>query len=367
MELTITADDEKTVTVTAAEADPVLANRFTTPGTMILAPKAYQAAEPPDVVGTGTGPFELTEKPTTSGMTLTAFDQYWDGKPASSGIDVRFISDPSARIAGLRAGNLDIASDIPITQLEQLSQGQIVTIAEPRLTGAFLNTEGILSDPGLRSVSDPGLRSAAAQALSSEAVVQGAFQNHAGVATATLEGERWAQLRPDVVLPEPAAVNGEELTVATYDDRPELPAAVTIVADQLREAGFTVADPVVKSYTLMETDILGGTYDVVVTSHRTTGETSEWASGVNKAFGCEGSWNIGRLCDEAVDAAIAEAMMAPVGEERDRLTAEAEALGLSKASFVPLAHQRIFVSVREGVTGISTDPARFRMLTHTTG
>ncbi len=359
LDLQVEATDEHTVTITSAQPDPLLVNRFAIPSTLILAPSAFEDDPArPSVVGTGTGPFELTEQPTTSGFSADAFTDYWAGDPVASGVDVQFISDPAARAAGLKAGELDIVSDLPVAELGGLPEDQVVEVRGVRVVGAFLNVKGALSDPALRA--------AGAAALDPEEVVKGAFEGHADAAEFTLEGARWDSGRPQVQRPEPAQVSGQALTVATYNDRPELPGTVSLVAEQLREAGFTVEAPVVKSYTVMEEDILGGTYDVVVSNHGMAGTTVDPVSGLVKTFGCESTWDPAQLCNHDVEAALKAAMAAPIGDERDRLTLQAEALGLGQVSYVPLAHQPLYFGIAPGVKGLARDGLWYRVITHET-
>src|SRR3546814_16486194 len=51
----------------------------------------------------GTGPFEL-ESSAAGGITLSAFEDHWSGAPSVSGVEIRFISEPTTALTELETG-----------------------------------------------------------------------------------------------------------------------------------------------------------------------------------------------------------------------------------------------------------------------
>lgn len=357
--ISVAAEGEDQVVVTSAEPDPLLVLRFANPELVILAPKAY-AADPnkPNALDAGTGPFELS-KLDGNQATLEANSNYWGGTPQLTGVDVQFIGDAQARVSGLRAGELDVIQNVPIAQLPNLPKDQVESRPVPRTTGLYLNTKGVLADPALRS--------AVAQAIDAEAIAGSVYEGQADVAEGLFRGDTdWTKNRPAPQLPTPADPSGKKITLATYDDRPELPEALTVLADQLRQAGFDVAEPVVKSYPVLEPELLAGQYDVVLASRMYLSQASDPLTLLDTDFSCDGGYNLAFLCDAHIDSHLAEFFSSASTPDRLLAAAQLEAEVLGTAAYVPVVHERLRIGRVPGVTGIAEDPLEWRIITHET-
>ncbi len=75
----VEAVDPTTVRITTPAADPLVPLRLASPNTGILAPKAFAGAQT-DIMGTCTGPFEVTGEVPNQSISLKANTDYWDGK-----------------------------------------------------------------------------------------------------------------------------------------------------------------------------------------------------------------------------------------------------------------------------------------------
>ncbi|RZU33517.1 ABC transporter substrate-binding protein [Blastococcus saxobsidens] len=354
--LTARAVDEDTVELQAAEPDPLLVQRLGSSALVILSPAAYADPAAPDPVGTGTGPFEITEVNGESGATLDAFAEHWAGKPALSGVDVRFVSDAETRTNALRAEEVDVAQNIPIAQLSALDEDQVISVPLPRLTGLFLNTaEGPFVDAALRS--------AAIEAVDPRPVVEQIYEGQVDLAEGFLsEGVLGGDERPEVTRAPVGDPAGATIRLATWNDRPELPEAAAVVVDQLRSAGFTV-ELVVQEYATLEPDLLAGAFDAVLASRLYLGDTGDPVGYFESDLTCEGSYNLARLCDPAIDAAVAAAAQLVDPVERRVAAVEIEAQVLGTGAFVPLLHERSRIGVLPGVSGLGSDPFERQLVT----
>lgn len=207
------------VHITTKTSDPVLPLRLSSPNLAVFAAKAYAQDGGTDPVGTATGPFELTKVNGSTSAALDRFDDYWGGRAQASGIDARFIADGTARANAVRTGQVDIAEAIPVAQAATLDQATLEGTATTRTTSLQLNTR---SGP----FKDPKLRAAAREAVDSSAVVKGVFEGYAdpgaglyGPAVTWADGKR---VQP-TGRARAAKPNGTAVTLATYDNRPELP------------------------------------------------------------------------------------------------------------------------------------------------
>ncbi|WP_073948127.1 ABC transporter substrate-binding protein [Streptomyces kebangsaanensis] len=349
--LTARAEGSRGVRITTGTPDPVLPLRLSSPGLAVLAPKAYGDKSHVDPVGTGTGPFELTKVDGAASATLDRFDDYWGGRAQASGVDARFIADGTARANALRTGQVDVAEAVPVAQAAVLDKATRHETATTRTTSLLLNTR---SGP----FKDPKLRAAARAAVDTSALAQGVYEGHAdagagiyGPAVTWAEGKRKqpagraAEGRPD----------GASVTLATYDNRPELPEVAQVLKQQLEKAGFRVK-LVVREYSRLEGDALAGTFDGVVLARNTLVDTGDPVAVLASDYTCDGGYNLALLCDRDVDRAVAKAEgTVDSGERQDAaMAAEAEILGTD--AVVPLVHQRVITGVGSAVKGVLLDP-----------
>ncbi|QUC57758.1 ABC transporter substrate-binding protein [Streptomyces sp. A2-16] len=349
--VTLTAEAAgNAVRITTKAADPVLPLRLSSPNLAVFAAKAYSAGKV-DPVGTATGPFELTKVTGSTSAALARFDDYWGGRAQAPGVDARFIADGTARANALRTGQVDIAESIPVAQAATLDKGTLEETATTRTTSLQLNT-------GSGPFKDPKLRAAAREAIDGSALVKGVFEGYAdpgagiyGPAVTWAEGKRVAPSgraaagRPD----------GTAVTLATYDNRPELPEIAQVLQQQLQKAGFKVS-LVVREYSRLESDALAGKFDAVIGARNSLVDTGDPVGVLASDYTCDGGYNLARLCDRKVDRAVAEADAVTDTEERQDAVMRAEAAILGTDAVVPLAHQRIITGVATDVRGVLLDP-----------
>ncbi|MET8115978.1 ABC transporter substrate-binding protein [Streptomyces prasinus] len=353
--LTAKAEGSRDVRVSTDIPDPILPLRLSSPTLAVFSPKAYMGKDGEtgrvDPLGTAAGPFELTKVDGTASAALDRFDDYWGGRAQSSGIDARFIADGAARTNALRTGEIDIAEAVPVSQAASLDEETRRDTATTRTTSLLLNSA---SGP----FKDPKLRAAAREAVDTSAFAEGVYEGYAdrgagiyGPAVTWAEGKR---VRPEG-RPAAGAPKGASITLATYDNRPELPEAAQVLKQQLEKAGFRV-ELDVREYSRLESDALDGKFDAFVLARNTLLDTGDPVAVLAGDYGCDGGYNIAQLCDKDVDRAVAAAeRIADPGERQDAAMA-AEAAVLGTDAVVPLVHQRIITGVGTSVRGALLDP-----------
>lgn len=359
--LNAVATGERTLEISTGAPDPVLAQRLTSPNMAILSPAAYREdPKRPSPIGTGTGPYVLRDVQGTAGATLQANDRYWGGAPKAAGVDARFIADGTARANALRAGELDIIDTVPVSQLPTLSEQEVKELPLPRVISAHLNTSS-------GTFADPAMRAAARKAIDPAQLASGVYSGHADAARGLFgPASPWADNAPEARHPTPpASPSGRPVRIATYDERPELPEIASVLAENLRTAGFDVRAVRVQEYSTLESELLSGAFDLVVGARSYAQDTGDPVSYLRADWACSGSYNLSQLCDPAVDAAIARAQQAGV---RDRQQAAVRISGrlLEADAVVPLVHERARIGLARGVTGIAKDSYERRLITATT-
>ncbi|WP_200301451.1 ABC transporter substrate-binding protein [Streptomyces adelaidensis] len=348
--LTAKKSGDRQVRVTTEDPDPALPLRLTSPGLAILSAKAY-AAERVNPVGTATGPFEVTKVTGTTAATLDRFDEYWGGRAQASGVDARFIADGTARTNALRTDQVDLAEAVPVSQASTLDKGTRHETATTRTTSLLLNTKS-------GAFKDPKLRAAAREAVDGSVLAKDVYEGYADAGAGIFgPAVTWAadkRLEPSgrAKATDP---DGTSVTIATYDNRPELPEVAQVLQQQLQKAGFKVKLEV-REYSRLESDALAGEFDAFVGARNSLLDTGDPVSILASDFSCAGSYNLALLCDKKVDRAVAAAEKESDTAKRQQAAMNAEAAILATDATVPLVHQQIITGVATSVRGVTYDP-----------
>ncbi|MES4906570.1 MULTISPECIES: ABC transporter substrate-binding protein [unclassified Streptomyces] len=342
---------KRQVRVTTPDPDPALPLRLSSPSLAVLSAKAYRKKGTVDPAGAATGPYVLTKAGGGNRATLDRFDDYWGGRAQASGVDARFIADGTARTNALRTGEVDIAEAVPVAQTSSLEAGTARELATARTTSLLLNTR---SGP----FKDPKVRAAAREAVDTSVLAKDVYEGRAdrgqGVFGPALTWAAGKRVEPKERA-RAARVHGTAITLATYDNRPELPEVAQVLQQQLKKAGFTV-EVEVRESSRIEGDALAGEFDAFVGARNTMLDTGDPVSVLASDFTCDGSYNLALLCDKRVDRAVAAARSAADPVKRQDATMAAEAEVLRTDATVPLVHQRIVHGVRTSVHGVLLDP-----------
>ncbi|MEV0171463.1 ABC transporter substrate-binding protein [Streptomyces sp. NPDC050803] len=349
--LTAKAAGDADVTITTDEPDPVLPLRLSSPSLAVFSGKAYGNGGRVDPVGTATGPFELTKVLGATAATLDRYDDYWGGRAQAPGIDVKFIADGTARANALRTDQIDLAEAVPVAQAATFDKALRKATATTRTTSLLLNTES-------GAFEDAGLRAAARQAVDTSVLAKDVYEGYADAGTGIYgPAVTWAEGRRSAPVGRAKAADpdGTTITLATYDNRPELPEVAQVLKQQLEKAGFDVSLEV-REYARLESDALEGKFDAFVLARNTLVDTGDPVSVLASDYTCDGGYNIAQLCEQDVDRAVAEAEDAVDTAQRQDAAMAAEARILGTDAVVPLVHQRIITGVGASVRGALLDP-----------
>jgi peptide/nickel transport system substrate-binding protein len=137
----------------------------------------------------GTGPYRLQEFVPDDHVSLTAFDQYYAGRPRNDGVLLKVIPDDTMRGLELRKGSVDlIVNDLSpdiVWQLQREGRVQVETAAGTDYAYIGLN----LSDPIL---SHPEVRQAMGYAIDRDAIVKYLRRGFATTAVGIVPPMSWA-------------------------------------------------------------------------------------------------------------------------------------------------------------------------------
>ncbi|MGH7832408.1 MAG: ABC transporter substrate-binding protein [Candidatus Binatia bacterium] len=199
----------------------------------------------------GTGPFVFKEWRSGSHATFERFKDYWQkGLPYLDRVVFKPIPDDSARLAGLRAGELQIINRVPSQWVVKIQRGEIrgVKIEASMYSGLRELYLDVVRPP----FDNVKARQALAYAIDSQQIVEGAYW---GLAAPSQERfhkgspwhfgfpERKRDLAKAKALLQEAGYKGEKITFISRQGQEE----VQFIARQLQEAGFNVAVEVLEA------------------------------------------------------------------------------------------------------------------------
>lgn len=123
----------------------------------------------PSSLAVGTGPFVFKEWRSGDRIVLEKNPNYWKkGLPKSNQLVMRFIADPAARLAQLRAGTIDLTVDLVPDQLKEVqSDRKVEAVKRPSLNVGYLAL-----NPSYEPLSKPEVRQAIAQAINKKEIVK---------------------------------------------------------------------------------------------------------------------------------------------------------------------------------------------------
>ncbi|UCH27505.1 MAG: ABC transporter substrate-binding protein [Trueperaceae bacterium] len=152
----------------------------------------------PGVGSVGTGPFKFVEWREGELVSLERNDDYWGEVAASERLVIRGIQDPTARLAELRAGAIDIAI--------QLAPGDLPIVeGDPNLETALPDSElnvGYLSfHQGNPPFDNPLVREAVAYAIDRELIIDAFYEGLGTVAQDFLPPQMWGHSESAVARP----------------------------------------------------------------------------------------------------------------------------------------------------------------------
>lgn len=174
--------DEHTVEIVTEQPEPVLLSRLSRIGSGMLPSKyikekGFDAFQKNPV---GTGPYKFHEWIRDDRLTMVKFDQYYAGTPQWDKVVVRSIPEEATRVSELLTGGIDLAVQIPPTDMERVNTDTTASITGPTTRVSMLTVK-VDKD---RPTSDPRVREAIDLAIDKKLLISSIFEGE-GVETRT--------------------------------------------------------------------------------------------------------------------------------------------------------------------------------------
>ncbi|MDH4556182.1 hypothetical protein E8F11_13555 [Pseudomonas sp. BN417] len=172
--------DRHTVRIHFTQPDPLLELRFANWMSEMVCKDAFQAAgswenwlkQP-----IGTGPYRLVEVKHGDYIKLQAFDHYWGERAPASSVTFKEVPETAARIAGLKTGEYQIATELTPDQFELLKSDPSTRIAG----GPIRNIRVIVFDENHPQLKNPKMRQALSLAIDRQLIVDTLYAGHTSV------------------------------------------------------------------------------------------------------------------------------------------------------------------------------------------
>lgn len=142
--------DEHTADLVTSEPDPILPQKLSLFGGVIIPPKYVKEkgdaafAEKP----VGTGPFVFERWKRDSEVSMKANAKYWKGKPAVDRLVIKIMPDPSSSLAALQSGQLDMVSGLTPDAADQLGDApDLKIVTSPGIRTFFVSLDTLSGGP----------------------------------------------------------------------------------------------------------------------------------------------------------------------------------------------------------------------------
>ncbi|MFB6127998.1 MAG: ABC transporter substrate-binding protein [Halolamina sp.] len=320
-------------------------------------------AEQYAVTPVGTGPFEVTEHEVGSGLTLDAYDDYFETDeegnqlPYLDGIDIKPISEPSSLVNALQSGDIQFSNLVPLQNISQVEDAGEVT----KLQAPGVNWLGFAMNQNREPFGSRQVRRGIAKSIDNEAYVDAAYFGNALPDTGPINkatGWVWRDDKPTdqeyapeegQQLIEDAGADGASFSILTTSGSLR---AAKAMRQQLNSAGFEVDLEQVTSSTYWDRY---GKLDYDVTISGSVGDPDPDQSLWN-FYRKDGPWNWVAYKDDEVHQLLADQRRALDREERADVLQQLEDKLIADVPHAYLSHRDDIAARRPAVKGFTHIP-----------
>ena len=371
--------DPHTIRFTTADPFPLMATYLST--FTVISKKHGDGAATKDYNSgkamVGTGPFKFVEWIPGDRIVYTRNDEYWGEKPEWEKVILKPISNSSARVAALLAGDVDLIDFVPTADIEKLKKNPKLSMdrsVSNRVIYLHIDSDRDVSpfvtdingNPMTKNpLKDVRIRRAISMAINRPAIVSKVMEGNAIAAGQLLPDGFFAvspNLKPVEYDPEGAKKlmaeagwgDGFGLTIHGPNDRYVNDAKICqAVAQMLTRVGIkTQVDTMPKNVffprgTKLEFSLM------LVGWGAGTGEPSSPLGALLHTYDKEagyGGTNRGRFSNKEMDAALEEALRSVDREKHKDLLIKATEIAIEDVGIIPLHYQVNIWAMQQGLT-----------------
>lgn len=259
--------DRYTVRFVLKRPTPAFLSSMGSLGTLFVLPKESipKGQTKVQTMPPGTGSFVFKEWRAGSHATFERFNNYWQkGLPYLDRVVFKPVADTTARLAALRAGDLQLITRVPSAWVPKIQRGEVGEISlVPAKYAGFREIYLNVARPPFNNVK---LRQAVVYAIDKQKILEGAYWGQGEVTDERFfKGSPWhfdfTERKRDLArakaLLKEAGYKGEKIIVVSRQGQDEIP----FLAAQLQEAGLNVAVEILEAGTY-RTRNRSGDYDI---------------------------------------------------------------------------------------------------------
>ncbi|MBE9177006.1 ABC transporter substrate-binding protein [Oculatella sp. LEGE 06141] len=314
----------------------------------------------------GTGPYTLQEWRSGDRIILAANPDYWGEAPQEEQLVVRFITDPSARLAELRAGAIDFTVELAPDQMPEIRSDSNL---EPVLRES-LNVGYFALNTSYEPLADARVRRAIALAINREEIVE-AFWGDLGQTDPhflppsmdnfndkSLSAYEYNPDEAKQLLAEAGYANGFPLELWYMPvSRPYFPTPKPIAeafAADLSEIGITITFNTKDWATYIEDSKKAPGYQSFMLGW--TGDYGDPDNFYYYHFGPGGTSDLGNWKNDRVIQLLNEARATDDQGERETMYAEVDKILYDEVVRIPIVHSQPLLAQRTNISGWQPSP-----------
>ncbi len=310
----------------------------------------------------GTGPFKFVEWRRDNELRLERYDEYWQTDlPRAAGVTFLPIPDTTVKLTNLRSGTIDLVDEIAAADVESAtddSELQVFTQPGSRWPMIRLNTVVAPFDNVL-------LRQAVTHAIPRDGITQAIFFGNAQPAYGPISPIYSQVYNPDVAtiglaydldlarakLEEAGVPDGFSFTL-DVGSTPQMQRMAELIQASLDQVGISMEIQTQESAAFTER----------LRSKEFQAALGSWTARPDvdgtmyQHFHTDGLANWVSYSNPDVDALLDQTRIAPVGEERNELFRQAEALIIVDAPWAFIAFENLSRAARSIVSGYEMSP-----------
>ncbi|QDY71009.1 ABC transporter substrate-binding protein (plasmid) [Qingshengfaniella alkalisoli] len=311
-------------------------------------------------ISVGTGPYILESYTRGSELTLTRFDDYWDGTPEWERVVMRPITSDGPRVAALLAGDVDLIESPPIQDIPRIEDGGFHVVDALSNRVIYLHMQQLEDVPAIEGTDgenpllDPRVREAISLSINREAIaerIMGGYAQPAGellpppmFGTSGRDVDPYDPERAKELLAEAGYPDGFSITLGTPNDRYINDEQVAqAVAQMMARIGIqTTVDASTASQFFSRRNALE--FPIYMAGWgASSGDMSSPLKSLVATYDAEtgtGTTNAGRYSNPEMDALLADAMSTIDDATRDQMLQDAETMVLDDYGIIPLHYEQ---------------------------
>jgi peptide/nickel transport system substrate-binding protein len=327
----------------------------------------------------GTGPFKFVEYVPGERIVLARNDAYWGPKPTWARVTMKLITNNSARVAALLAGDVQLIEYVPATDYAQLKAN--ANIAVTQIVGnrlIYLHIDSFRDETPFATdksgnalkknpLKDVRVRKALSKAINRQGITQNVMEGLAIPAGGVMADGFFGaspKLKPEPLdvegakklLAEAGYPNGFGLTIHGPNDRyPNDARVLQAIGPMFNRIGIETK-VVTQPWSVFASQGSNPNYAYSVMLVGWGADTGEVSSPlrsvlatVNREGGMGGS-NRGRYSNPKMDAMLAQALQTVDDDKREALLREATEVAIHDVGIIPLHYQINVWASRKGVS-----------------